>query len=73
MWDLQSIFEGTEPGNSSNRSRDMSLNLKKVLIELGVPDVEKILSIDMDDDPAQALEFVKEVLAKRVKESLQPH
>lgn len=51
----------------------MALNLRKVLIELGVPDVEKILSIDMDDDPAQALEFVKEVLAKRVKESLQPH
>jgi hypothetical protein len=51
----------------------MTMNLRKVLIELGVPDVEKILSIDMDDDPAQALEFVKEVLAKRVKESLQPH
>jgi hypothetical protein len=51
----------------------MALNLRKVLIELGVPDVEKIFSIDMDDDPAQALEFVKEVLAKRVKESLQPH
>jgi len=73
LWDLQSIFEGTEPANSSNRSRNMSLNLRKVLIELGVPDVEKILSIDMDDDSAQALEFVKEVLAKRVKESLQPH
>jgi|GEM_PF-1036991 len=50
----------------------MAMNLRKVLIELGVP-VEKILSIDIDDDPAQALEFVKEVLAKRVKESLQPH
>ena len=52
---------------------NMSMTLRKVMIELGVPDVEKILSIDMDDDPAQALEFVKEVLAKRVKESLQPH
>jgi hypothetical protein len=51
----------------------MSMNLKKVMIELGIPDVEKILRIDMDDDPALALEFVKEVLAKRVKESLQPH
>jgi len=51
----------------------MSMNLKKVMIELGIPDVEKILRIDMDDDPTQALEFVKEVLAKRVKESLQPH
>ena len=51
----------------------MSMNLKKVMIELGIPDVEKILRIDMDDDPTLALEFVKEVLAKRVKESLQPH
>lgn len=73
MWDLQSICEGTGPANSSNRSRNMPMNLKRVLIELDVPDVERILSIDMDDDPAQALEFVKEILAKRVKESLQPH
>jgi len=51
----------------------MSMTLRKVMIELGVPDVEKILSIDMDDDPQQALEFVKDVLAKRVRESLQPH
>ena len=51
----------------------MSVNLKRVMIELGIPDVEMILRIDMDEDPAQALEFVKEVLAKRVKESLQPH
>jgi hypothetical protein len=49
------------------------MNLKSVIIELGVLDVEKILRIDMDDDPVQALEFVKEALAKRVKESLQPH
>ena len=51
----------------------MPLNLRKVMIELGIPDVEEILRIDMDEDPQQALEFVKEVLAKRVKESLQPH
>jgi len=43
------------------------------MIELGVPDVEKILSIDMDDNPVRALEFVKDMLAKRVKASLQPH
>jgi len=51
----------------------MPMNLKKVMVELDVSEVEKILRIDMDEDPAQALEFVKEVLAKRVKESLQPH
>ncbi len=51
----------------------MPMNLKTVMIELGIHDVETILRIDMDEDPAQALEFVKEVLAKRVKESLRPH
>jgi hypothetical protein len=52
---------------------NMPGTLKRVMIELEIPDVEKILRIDMDDDPAEALEFVKEVLAKQVKESLQPH
>jgi hypothetical protein len=51
----------------------MAMNLRKVMVELGIPDVEKILRIDMDEDPQQAMEFVKEVLAKRVKASLQPH
>ena len=51
----------------------MSMHLKRVMIELGIPDVETILRIDMDNDPAQALEFIKENLAKRVKELLQPH
>ena len=51
----------------------MPMNLRKVMIELGIPEVEKVLRIDMDEDPQQALEFVKELLAKRVKESLQPH
>jgi hypothetical protein len=34
-------------------ANNMTMNLKKVMIELGIPDVEKILRIDMDDDPAQ--------------------
>ena len=49
------------------------MNLKSVMIELSVSDVAEILHIDLEDDPAQALEFIKENLAKRVKESLQPH
>jgi hypothetical protein len=49
------------------------MNLKRVLIEFSFLDVEKILRIDMDDDPVQALDFIKENLAKRVKESLQPN
>jgi len=31
----------------------MSMNLKRVMIELSIPDVETILRIEMDDDPAQ--------------------
>jgi hypothetical protein len=47
--------------------------LKEPIIRLPISDVREVLRIDMDDDSLQALEFVKEVLAKRVKESLQPH
>jgi hypothetical protein len=47
--------------------------LKELIIRLSLSDVQEVLRIDMDDDSRQALEFVKEVLAKRVKESLQPH
>jgi hypothetical protein len=47
--------------------------LKEPIIRLPISDVREVLRIDMDDDSLQALEFVKEVLAKRVKQSLQPH
>jgi hypothetical protein len=49
------------------------MNLKKVTIELSIPEVQKVLAIDMDDDAGQALEFLKEHLAKQVKKALQPH
>jgi len=49
------------------------MNLKKVLIELDVSDVQEILRIDMDEDAQEALAFIKENLAKQVKASLQPH
>ena len=49
------------------------MNLKKVLIELDVPQVQEILRIDMDDDAGKTLSVVKETLAKIVKASLQPH
>ena len=47
--------------------------LKKVNIELEIADVQAILAIDMDDNAARALDFVKERLAKEVKKRLQPH
>jgi hypothetical protein len=49
------------------------MNLKKVIIELVIADVEEILRIDLDDDREEAITFIKQNLAKRVRESLQPH
>ncbi len=49
------------------------MNLKKVRIELDVSEVQQILEIDMDEDPQRALEFLKECLARQVKQALQPH
>lgn len=53
--------------------REGKMNLKKVLIELNVSEVQEILRIDMDEDAQEALTFIKENLAKQVKASLQPH
>lgn len=49
------------------------MNLKKVVLELSVPDVQEILAIDLDGDPDKALAFIREHLAKQVKKALQPH
>ena len=49
------------------------MNLKKVLVELSIPDVQQILAIDLDGDPDKALTFIREHLAKQVKKALQPH
>jgi hypothetical protein len=49
------------------------MNLKKVLLELSVLDVQEILAIDLDGDQEKALAFVREKLAKHVKKALQPH
>ncbi|MCD6297828.1 MAG: hypothetical protein J7M30_11815 [Deltaproteobacteria bacterium] len=49
------------------------MNLKKVIIEIDVSQVQEILRIDLDDDAGEALAFIKENLAKKVKASLQPH
>jgi hypothetical protein len=49
------------------------MNLKKVMLELDISDVQAILRIDMDEDPQEALVFIKEKLARQVKPSLQPH
>ena len=49
------------------------MNLKKITIELVPSEVQEILRIDMDNDEKEALTFIKAVLAKQVRKSLQPH
>ena len=44
--------------------------LKRVLLELSVPDVQEILAIDLDGDSEKALAFTRENLGKK---ALRPH
>jgi hypothetical protein len=48
------------------------MNLKKVVIELSISGVQEILRIDIDEDAEEALTFIKENLAKHVKEAPRP-
>ena len=48
------------------------MNLKRVLLELNVSDVQEILRIDMDEDAGAALAFIKDRLAKQVIGCLRP-
>lgn len=49
------------------------MNLKNVHIEFDSSDIQKALSIALDDDRDQALTFIKAKLAKQVEKALQPH
>ena len=49
------------------------MNLKKVLLELSISEVQQILAIDLNRDAEKALVFIRENLAKQVKKSLQAH
>lgn len=49
------------------------MNLKKVIVEFDVAEVQEILAIDLDEDAQRALAFIRTTLAKRVKEALKPH
>ena len=42
------------------------MNLKKVQIELDVPDVQQVLAIALDEDKNKALEYIKGRLAKKI-------
>jgi len=49
------------------------MNLKPAHIELEVNEIKRVFAIALDDDKEQALEFIKQVLAKRVEKALQRH
>jgi len=48
------------------------VNLKKISIELSIDDVKEILRIVLDEDPEDALKFIKNNLLKQVQATLQP-
>lgn len=49
------------------------MNLKPVRIELTPDEIQKALSIAMDEDREGALEFIRQTLAKRIEKELTPH
>lgn len=48
------------------------MNLKKISIELSIDDVKEILRIVLDEEPEDALKFIKNNLLKQVQAALQP-
>lgn len=48
------------------------MNLKKVNIELSINDVKQIIRIVLDEEPQEALRFIKQNLLKQVEAALQP-
>jgi len=49
------------------------MELKDVVIRLDMSDVQRILAIDLDCDPRDALVFIKDTLSKKVKKALETH
>ena len=48
------------------------MNLKKISIELSIDDVKQILRIVLEENPEDALKFIKNNLLKEVQSALQP-
>jgi len=49
------------------------MTLKTIQLELSPEEIQRILSISLDDDKEAALEFIKQNLVKRVEKVLAPH
>ena len=48
------------------------MNLKKIRIELSIDDIKQILRIVLEENPDDALKFIKNNLLKEVQSALQP-
>ncbi len=64
---------GPEKQQMPERNLEIGMNLKKVLLELSVQDIQRTIAIDLNSDPEKALAFIREKLAKQVKKALQSH
>ncbi len=64
---------GSEKEQMSESNLEIGMNLKKVLRELSVQDIQRTIAIDLNSDPEKALAFIREKLAKQVKKALQSH
>ncbi|MEJ5301592.1 MAG: hypothetical protein WHS38_11450 [Thermodesulforhabdaceae bacterium] len=46
------------------------MRLKEVVISLSLEEAQKVLEIDLDGDASDAIQFIRQVLAKRVRKAL---
>jgi hypothetical protein len=47
------------------------VNLKNIVISLKADEAREVLAIEMDSDAKNALDFIKGILAKKVKRALE--
>jgi hypothetical protein len=57
--------------NETWNFKRIAMNLKPVQLQLETEEVRRILQVTLDEDAHQALDFVKNVLAKKVEKALQ--
>jgi hypothetical protein len=46
------------------------MRLKEVIVTLSPDEAQKVLEIDLDRNPSDAIQFIRQVLAKKVREVL---
>jgi hypothetical protein len=49
------------------------MKLKNVQLELNTTEIQQVLAISLDENAADALAFIKDILCKRIEKALQQH